>query len=473
MKITCVGGAGTVTGSNHLIEADGVRLLVDCGMFQGSRELDERNQLDFPYDPASITHLLLTHAHIDHSGLIPKLVRQGFQGAIICTPATADLCQIMLADSAHIQESEAEWRNRKKKRSGLKRLIEPLYTQADAEMAMDYFRPLAYDTDIIMSPQVRARFRDAGHILGSAIVELWVEENGHRTKLVFSGDLGNLNQPIIADPTPVEEADVVFIESTYGDRLHKSMPDTKEELRQVILAAHRDGGNVIIPSFAVGRTQELLYVLSELYIKNQVPKMAVYLDSPLAISATEIFLRHPECFDEETIARLHNGEHPLDFPGTHFTRRTEESMALNRITKGAIIIAASGMANAGRIKHHLRYNLWRPEAHIVFVGYQAEGTTGRKIVDGAKRVRIFGEYVAVNAHCHNITGLSAHADQRGLLNWLGSFKKPPKLVNIVHGEPEAARVFSEKIAAELHYPVRVPAMGEVIDIDLATGVAKT
>ena len=470
MKITCCGAAGTVTGSNYLVEADGVRLLVDCGMFQGTRQLEERNRLNFPYRPETITHLLLTHAHIDHSGLIPKLVHDGFQNTILCTPATANLCKIMLADSAHIQEMEAGWQNHKKRRAGRSRLINPLYVQENVNTAMKLFRPLDYDQDIILSPKVRARFRDGGHILGSAIIELWVKEDGRETKVVFSGDLGNINQPIIADPTTINEADILFIESTYGDRLHLSMEDTNKKFQEIIIAAHQDGGNLIIPSFAVGRTQEILYILNELFEGKKIPYMDVYLDSPLAISATEIFQKHPECFDAETMDKLKSGDNPLKFPGLKFTRSTEESMRLNKITKGAIIIAASGMCNAGRIKHHLHYNLWKPNAHVALVGYQAEGTTGRLIVDGADRVKIFGEYVAVKAHIHSISGFSAHADQKGLLDWTRHFKQPPVNTVIVHGEPHAAKTFSDKLI-QRGWHTSIPKIGDVIDVTPELGIA--
>ncbi|MEW6615996.1 MAG: MBL fold metallo-hydrolase [Thermodesulfobacteriota bacterium] len=469
MKVNCAGAAGTVTGSNYLIETEGVRVLVDCGMFQGSRQMEERNYLDFPYDPGTVSHLFLTHAHIDHSGLIPKLVRNGFSGSILCTPATADLCRIMLADSAHIQEMEAEWHNRKKRRAGRKRLIEPLYTQDNAEAAMKYFMPITYGNDVILSPHMRARFSDAGHILGSAIIELWVKEKDREVKIVFSGDLGSINQPIISDPTYIQKADVVFIESTYGNRIHKSKESTYQELREVVIAAYKDGGNVVIPAFAVERTQEVLYILNELYQKKQIPYMDVYIDSPLAISATEIFLKHPECFDKATVNKLRAGNHPLDFPGMHFSRSAEESIRLNDIKKGAIIIAASGMAHAGRIKHHLRYNLWRPEAHIVFVGYQAQGTTGRLIVDGARRVKIFGEEVTVRAKIHTIGGFSAHADRDGLLKWLTHFNPKPYATVIVHGEPSSSLAFSNYVSEELNISPIVPQLGETIDLDIAMG----
>lgn len=469
MKITCVGAAGTVTGSNYLVEADGVKILVDCGMFQGSRHMEERNYLEFPYDPSTVTHLLLTHAHIDHSGLIPKLTKAGFSGSIVSTSATADLCEIMLADSAHIQEMEAEWRNRKKKRAGRFRFIQPLYTKADASAAMQYFNPVDYGMDVILSPKVRARLNDAGHILGSAIVELWIKENDREVKVVFSGDLGSTGQAIIADPTYIKETDVVFIESTYGNRLHKTKESTYEELKDVVLAARKDEGNVIIPAFAVERTQEVLYILNALYEQGQIPHMDVYVDSPLAISATRIFLDHPECFDEETLTKLRTGEHPLEFPGMRFTPSKEESMQLNQIKKGAIIIAASGMGHAGRIKHHLRYNLWRPEAHVVFVGYQAQGTTGRLIVDGAGRVKIFGEDVAVHAKIHTIGGFSAHADRDGLLKWLGHFEPKPAATVIIHGEAQSSRSFAGYVSEQLGLSPMVPKLGEVVDLDVAMG----
>jgi metallo-beta-lactamase family protein len=469
MKVTCVGAAGTVTGSNYLIEADGVRLLVDCGMFQGSGQMEERNYLKFPYDPSSVTHLLLTHAHIDHSGLIPKLTRQGFSGTILATSATADLCKIMLADSAHIQEMEATWRNRKRKRAGRSRLIQPLYTKADAAAAMEFFRPVDYGLDITLSSKVRARFNDAGHILGSAILEIWIKEADREIKIVFSGDLGSTDQPIIPDPTYIQEADIVFIESTYGNRLHKTKESTYEEFREVIIAAQEDGGNVIIPAFAVERTQEVLYVLNDLFENGRIPHVDVYVDSPLAISATQIFLDHPECFDEKALNKLRTGNHPLEFPGLEFTPSVEESMRLNQVKKGAVIIAASGMAHAGRIKHHLRYNLWKPETHVVFVGYQAQGTTGRLIVDGARRVKIFGEDVAVNAKIHTIGGFSAHADRDGLLKWLGYFDPKPAAAVISHGEPHSSKAFSEHVNELLGLKCLIPKLGETVDLDVAMG----
>jgi metallo-beta-lactamase family protein len=472
MKVTCIGGAGTVTGSSYLIEGKGIKFLVDCGMFQGSRHLEELNYRDFPYDPSTVSHLFLTHAHIDHCGLIPKLVKDGFSGEILCTPATLDLCEIMLTDSAHIQEMESEWYNRKRRRAGRQRRIEPLYTRDSVNEAMEYFKVIDYDREVEISNKLRARFKDAGHILGSAICELWIKEDERELKLVFSGDLGSMDQPIIRDPSCIKEADWVFIESTYGNRLHKSKEETYRELRDVIISAKKEGGNVLIPAFAVERTQEILYVLHELYKNGEIPYMDLYLDSPLAISATEIFLRHPECFDQEIIEKLRKGDHPLEFPGMHYVRTTEESIRLNQIQKGAIIIAASGMGHAGRIKHHLRHNIWRPETHVVFVGFQAQGTTGRLIVDGAKRVKIMGEEVAVNAKIHTIGGFSAHADRDGLLKWLQMFDPKPIAVIIVHGEMEISRAFSIFVKEKLSLDTIVPNLGEVIDLDLKGGKVK-
>ncbi len=470
MKVTCIGGAGSVTGSCFLIEAEGEKILVDCGMFQGSRQLEERNYIKFPFDPHTVGNLLVTHAHIDHSGLVPKLFKEGFAGSILCTPATADLCAILLKDSAHIQEMEAAWRNRKKKRAGRSRFIKPLYSEEDAAACLDHFQPIKYGREIQLSSSARACFHDAGHILGSAIVELAIKENNRETKLVFSGDLGSLGQPIIRDPTPIFEADVVFIESTYGTRRHKSKKNTYKELQNVIHSAYRDGGNVIIPAFAVERTQEVLYILNELYKAKKIPPMNVYVDSPLAVRATEIFVKHPECFDKETLDLLLKGDHPLDFPGMNFSRTRAESMRLNSIQKGSIFIAASGMAHAGRIKHHLRHNIWRPECHIVFVGYQAHGTTGRQIVDGAKTVAIFGEPVAVKAQIHTIGGFSAHADRDGLLSWLTHFDPVPKAVVVIHGEEKSALAFGEVVKKNLGTNIIIPGLGEQIDLDVELGI---
>ncbi len=463
MKIEFVGGARTVTGSSYIIKNDEFTIMVDCGMFQGTRELKERNFLHLIYDPPKIDALVLTHAHIDHSGLIPKLVRDGFNHSIYATGATTDLCTIMLPDSAHIQEMDAEWISRKQNRLG-REAVDPLYTAADAEAALDRFVPVKYDETIKIHPKVSVRFRDAGHILGSAFIEMWIEEKGKTVKIVFSGDVGSTDQAIIRDPETVDEADVLLIESTYGDRLHKSRADTYEEFKQIINEARNRKGNIVIPSFAIERTQEIIYTLGRLFKSGEIPRMPVYIDSPLAISATEVFRKNQQSFDDETMRMILAGETPLDFPNLHFTRTTEESKRLNKEAKGAIIISASGMCTAGRIKFHLQNNLYRPESSVVFVGFQAEGTLGRKLVDGQKRVKIYGEDVAVRATVHTLGGFSAHADRDGLLGWMSGIKNKNLKVFVVHGEEKAALSFAGSVKERFGFDCRVPGWGDIIDL---------
>jgi len=459
MKVEFLGAARTVTGSATLLEKDSLKWLVDCGMHQGGKTIEERNRHIQPYHAEGLAFVLLTHAHIDHSGLIPKLVKEGFRGKIICTKATSDLSAIMLRDSGHIQEMEAEWQNRKGKRSG-KKTFEPLYTVKDAEESLRYFQPVRYDEIISLSGGVKVRFRDAGHILGSAMTEIWIEEGGSEKKLVFSGDLGSPNQPIVRDPAWIEEADVLWLESTYGNRLHKSREETVQELLQIIQQAIRDQAKVIIPAFAVERTQNVIYTLGELIRKGLIPSIPVYIDSPLAISATEIFKKNSDYFDQETREILLSGENPLDLPELIYTRTTEESKAINEDSRPGIIISASGMCDSGRILHHLKHHLWRETSHIVIIGYQAEGTNGRRIVDGAKTVRLFGEEIAVRAHIHTLGGFSAHADQRGLLEWLSHFKNPDLEVIVNHGEEKTSMGLAEKIEQMFHFKTIVPRPGE-------------
>ena len=423
MRVEFLGGVRTVTGSATLLEKGSFKWLVDCGMFQGGKELEERNWNVQPYHAKDLSLILLTHAHIDHSGLIPKLAKDGFQGKVICTKATLDLCEIMLQDSGHIQEMEAEWQNRKSKRSGGKEAA-PLYTSEEAKRSLRYFQPVGYDEILLLTDGVKVRFQDAGHILGSAMIELWVKEESRERKLVFSGDLGDPGQPIVRDPSWVGEGDVLWLESTYGNRLHKSREETVEELLKIIQDAIRDQAKVVIPAFAVERTQDIIYTIGQLIRKGSIPTIPVYIDSPLAISATEIFKRNSDCFDQETQNILLRGENPFEIPGIIYTQTTEESKAINEDSRPGIIISASGMCDTGRIKHHLKHHLWREASHIVFVGYQGEGTIGRRIVDGAKSVRLFGEEIAVKAHIHTLGGFSAHADQKGLLEWLSHFKNP-------------------------------------------------
>ncbi len=455
MRIEFLGGVRTVTGSATLLEKNSLKWLVDCGMFQGGKEIEERNQNIQSYYPKDLSFVLLTHAHIDHSGLIPKLVKEGFRGKVICTKATFDLCEVMLRDSGHIQEMEAEWQNRKHQRSGKKEVL-PLYTVKDAEKSLRYFQTIPYGEIFPLTDGVRVCFRDAGHILGSAIIEIWLEEGGQEKKLVFSGDLGSLNQPIIRDPSLIEEGDVLWLESTYGNRLHKSREETVNELLRIIQEAIRDHAKVVIPAFAVERTQDIIYTLGQLIRENLIPSIPVYIDSPLAISATEIFSRNSDCFDQQTKEILSGGENPLELPEIFYTKTMEESKAINEDPRTGIIISASGMCDSGRIKHHLKHHLWRKESHIIIIGYQGEGTIGRRLVDGAKTVRLFGEEIAVKAHIHTLGGFSAHADQKGLLEWLSHFNNPQLEVFINHGEEKISIELAEIIRQKFHFKTVIP-----------------
>ena len=476
MKITFLGAARTVTGSNFLVEAAGKKLLVDCGMYQGKATEELENSDPFLYNPAEIDYMILTHAHIDHSGRIPKLYNEGFRGPVYATKATVDLCAIMLPDSGHIQETEIEWQNKKRKRLGKAPLL-PLYTAEDAINCMEIFSPVEYDEIVQLDENISARFNDAGHMLGSAIIELWVNENGKITKTVFTGDLGNNDLPLLDSPTMIDHADYVVMESTYGNRLH-IRNDEKANLFLKIVSETLDyNGTVVIPSFAVGRTQEILYEINK--IKEERGKYdeefarqyqtlmnaKVYVDSPLAISATEIFKMNTNLFDEEIQKEIISGDNPLEFPGLHFTQTVEESRALNESKEPCIIISASGMCDVGRIKHHLKHNLWNPTSTILFVGYQAPGTLGRQIVDGAKSVRIFGEEIAVNARVEYIEGYSGHADQEWLLNFVYSFHNQPKHIFLVHGEPDSQDVLKGKIEESTGTPVTIPNFGESFSLD--------
>ena len=471
MKIKFLGAAKTVTGSFYVIETDKARFAVDCGLFQGSKQLREKNYGDFAVDPKSIEFLILTHAHIDHSGLTPKLCKMGFTGPIYCSPATVELCTVMLPDAGHIQESEVEMKNRKLSRAG-KPLLEPIYTAEEAVKCLEQFRPIKYDEVTKLAEGVEINLRDAGHILGSSIVEMWVEENGQKEKIVFSGDLGQGNQPIIKDPTVIESADYVLMESTYGDRFHKGVGNRAEQLKKVIDDTMRRGGNLIIPSFAVERTQDLLYDLSVLQSEGQLdPSIDVYIDSPLAIAATEIFQRSLEYYDQETMKMVNSGHHPLKLPNLKFSRTREESVELNNLKGHAIIISASGMCDAGRIKFHLKYNIWRPESTILFVGYQANGTLGRRILDGEKMVTIHGDQLVVKADIQSIEAYSAHADQIGLMSWLKGFKQKPKTVFLVHGEEKVQPVLADLIQKELNLQVVIPNWLDEIELK-PTGVGE-
>ena len=474
MKITFLGATRTVTGSNYLIEAAGKKFLVDCGMWQGKAELEEENYQEFEFDPKEIDFMLLTHAHIDHSGRIPKLYKEGYRNKIYAHKATCDLCALMLPDSGHIQEQESEWKNRKRIRKG-EEPREPLYTAEEALRCLEIFEPVKYDEIIDITPEIHARFNDAGHMLGSSIIELWVEENGKRIKTVFTGDLGNNDIPLLNEPTMIEDTDFLVMESTYGSRLHIRNDNKAEDFLNIVAETLDNGGTVVIPSFAVGRTQEILYEIDKLkdirkdeeFRKKYktLMKTPVYVDSPLAISATEVFKENMDLFDEETQKEISKGENPLEFPGLKFTRTAEESKALNEDPTPSIIISASGMCEVGRIKHHLKHNLWNPKNTILFVGYQAPGTLGYNIVNGAKTVKIFGEEIAVNARIEYIEGYSGHADQEGLMNFIYSFIQKPKHIFLVHGEEESQEVLKSKIDEETKLPVTIANFGETYDLE--------
>ena len=459
MQLSFLGSAREVTGSCFLVEAVGIRFLVDCGMVQGGREAAARNREPFGFDPASIDFVLLTHAHIDHSGLLPKLTRAGFKGPIYATAATVDLLGVMLPDSAHIQESDAK---RDAKRSREKNPRPPLYTLQDARECLKQARSVDYDREFAPRVGVRCRFRDAGHILGSAIIEVWVTERGRATKLVFSGDLGQPGRPILRDPTPIDEADILVMESTYGNRLHKDLAATEDEMIDIVeQTLFQRGGNVIMPAFAVGRTQQVLYLLHRLASQGRLRQPKVFVDSPMATQATRITREHMELFDEQAKQLAGWYARGKDLPYLHFTESVEESKALNQIRSGAIIISASGMCDAGRIRHHLRHSLPRRECSVLIPGFQAQGTLGRRLVEGAKRVRIFGEDIPVRAAIHSVDGLSAHADRSALLEWAGAFRKPPAQTFVVHGEVTAAQALADALSQKPGWRVAVPERGQV------------
>ncbi|SMB96052.1 metallo-beta-lactamase family protein [Desulfonispora thiosulfatigenes DSM 11270] len=461
MKITFHGAAEFVAGSCFLVECSAGKILIDCGLVQGSRKLKERNYEEFPFNPGEIDAVLLSHAHIDHSGLIPKLYKKGYKGYIYTTYVTKELCSILLPDSGHIQEIEVERKNRKLKRAG-KPLLEPIYTVEDAERCIYKFVGTSYNLENDILPGVKAVFKDAGHIMGSAIIELYADGE----KLVFSGDLGKENQPIINDPTMIDTADYVIMESTYGNRFHLETEDKLTQLVRIINKTMQKGGNLVIPAFAVERTQDLIYKLRQLVESNEMPDINVYVDSPLAIKATEIFCKFPSVYDDDA-KELHAQDDSciFKFDGLHFTETADESKAINEIRKNAIIISASGMCDAGRIKHHLKHNLWRGESTILFVGYQAEGTLGRRILDGEELVRIHGEEVAVNANIERIEGFSAHADQKGLVDWVKHFSNKPKKIFLVHGETDSINTLAQIIKDETDNEVIVPKLDETFVLD--------
>ena len=472
MKIKFCGAANGVTGSCHLLTIGEHKILLDCGQFQGGKIMEALNFEEFPFDPAEIECVILSHAHIDHCGRIPLLIKRGFKGDIYCSDATAQLLDIMLKDSGYIHEKEAEWKNKKALRAG-KPLVEPLYTYNDSLDALKYIKPVLYDQLIKINESLKVVFNDAGHILGSSIIELFATEDGNTSKIVFSGDLGVIGRPILRDPKIIKKADAVIMETTYGNRLHPANKDSIDDLIDIVLKTVKRGGTVVIPSFAVGRTQELIYEFNKFYakrpeLKDELEKISVYIDSPMATNATEVFKENAQVYDDEARDFLMRGDNPLDFPGLKFTKTTQESQFLNIDNSPKIIISASGMCEAGRIRHHLKHNLWNPKSSIVFVGYQAEGTLGRMLIEGVKDVTLFGESIHVNAEIYNLEGFSGHADRDGLTQWLQGFEAKPKQLFLVHGEMQAKYDFAEHVKSTIGInPIVVTGVSEY---ELDTGV---
>lgn len=464
MKLLFMGAAHEVTGSCFILQAAGKNIMIDCGMEQGP-DIYENQPL--PIAPGQIDALLLTHAHIDHSGRIPLLAKNGYRGPVYATNATSELCTIMLRDSAHIQEFEAEWRNRKARRSG-DAIYEPLYTMADAEAAIELFVGCAYGAEVQITDGIKARFSDVGHLLGSACIELWVTEEGVTKKLVFSGDIGNTQQPLLRDPETIKEADYVVMESTYGDRSHGPRPDYVKELAEILQTTFDRGGNLVIPSFAVGRTQEMLYFLRQIKEQNLVKghgDFTVYVDSPLAVEATSIFKScWAECYDEEARTLVQQGINPINFKGLKLAVSPDDSRAINFDQSPKVILSASGMCEAGRIRHHLKHNLWKPENTVLFVGYQALGTLGRALVEGADRVKLFGETIEVRCEIRVLAGVSGHADDAGLMHWASAFDPKPTRFFVVHGEDEVTDTFARRLHNELGCEAIAPYNGAVYDL---------
>jgi metallo-beta-lactamase family protein len=478
IKLRFLGAAQNVTGSRHLLEADGARVLVDCGLYQ-ERHLLARNWEAFTVPPDSIDAVLLTHAHLDHCGLLPKLARDGFKGKIYCTAATAEIARIILLDSAKLQEEDAQFKRRRHEREDRKGPypVVPLYTQADAEACFPQFSPVKYKQPVRITPcfrrgklapaqaGVQATFCDAGHVLGSSIIKVTAGEDGQARSILFSGDIGRPDRPIVHDPAYVDQADYVLVESTYGDRIHQGRDDMKKAIAEVINSTRRARGNIVVPSFALERSQEVLYYINELVLEKAVPHLSVFLDSPMATSITRIFEQHPELYDHELTEYIEKHKSPFRFPGLKMVETVAASKAINRIKKPIMVIAGSGMCTGGRIKHHLVNNISRPESTIMFVGYQAVGTLGRRIVEGEKQVRILGREYPVKARVVQINGFSAHADRDELLKWLSGLKKPPRRVFVVHGEPESAEHFADYIRQKTGWQVTVPAYQDEVVLD--------
>ena len=466
IKLRFFGAAQNVTGSCHLIEANGARILVDCGLYQ-ERDLKTRNWDPFPIPADSVNAVLLTHAHLDHCGRIPKLIKEGFTGPVYATAATTDIAKIIMLDSAHIQEEDIKHKLKRHEREGRTSPFpyEPLYTTEDAEEAVKHLENAPYEKEVQIADGITASFFEAGHIFGSTSIKLKITQGNESRTILFSGDIGRWDVPIIRDPAVIGDADYVLVESTYGNRDHKPVASIPEALAKIVNQTVERGGNIVIPSFAVERTQELLFHLSNLLNEKRIPHLPAYVDSPMAVRVTEVFKRHPELFDDDANAMLNSGQHPCDFPGLEMSRSVDQSKAIKDVKTSAIIIAGSGMCTGGRIKHHLKSNITNPKNTILFVGYQAVGTLGRLILEGIEEIRIHGEKWPVNAQISKINGFSAHADRNELIRWLSGISTPPKKVFVVHGEPDAAQAFAEKISDEKGWPVHVPAYNDEVVLD--------
>ncbi len=466
IKLTFLGAAGNVAGSRFLLEANDKRILIDCGLYQ-ERNLTSRNWEPFPIPPHTLDAVLLTHAHVDHCGLLPKLVHDGFHGKVYCTEATSEIAQIVLLDSAHLQEEDAEFKKRRhlrERRRGPFPEI-PLFNVADAEASFPLFKPLKYGQIVQIGDGITVDFHDAGHVLGSSMVRITIRKDAESRTIVFSGDVGRWDKPILRDPSLFQEVDYILIESTYGDRVHQEAPDVSDSLAEIVNSTQKAGGNIIIPSFALQRSQEVLYYLDKLLIEDRIPHLLVFIDSPMAVKITEVFRRHSELFDVDMLRLIANYRSPFDFPGLRMVQTVDASKAINHIIGTVIVIAGSGMCTGGRIKHHLVTNISRPESTILFVGYQAVGTLGREIVEGAKRVRILGQYYDVKARIVQLGGFSSHADREGLLKWLSALTRAPRKVFAVHGEPEATRNFGRYIRDNKGWDVVIPKYKDEVILD--------
>ncbi len=473
MKLTFIGANHEVTGSCHCLEACGKKILVDYGMEQGGNVYENA---ELPFAIPDVDYILITHAHIDHTGLLPLLYAEGFRGQIFATQATCDLCNIMLKDSAHIQEMEAEWKNRKARRAG-KPEVEPLYTINDAEGVLTHFVPCHYKDVLTLTDGLRIRFTDVGHLLGSASIEVWMEEEGVEKKIVFSGDIGNKNKPLIKDPQYIDEADYVVMECTYGDRTHDRTHEHIEELAQILQETLDRGGNLVIPAFAVGRTQEILYFMRKIKEEKLIKghdDFEVYVDSPLAVEATQVFTKNiMECYDEEAMDLVNRGINPIGFPGLKLSITSEDSKNINFDMTPKVIISAAGMCDAGRIRHHLKHNLWRPECTILFAGYQAVGTLGRSLLEGAQVVKLFGETIDVEAHIEKLDGISGHADMNGLITWVSAFKEKPSQVFLVHGDDDVCTSFAGLLHTDYGFEAAAPFSGSVYDLAAGAWLKQT